>query len=258
MQEKGSFNSLQVGQVPVTIFYFVVIVIQVSIPYRQARYFYQTPILYTLSCFNSLQVGQVLNSWTCFAISSACFNSLQVGQVLQYITEGFKSRFCFNSLQVGQVLSASLNYGGTQAKFQFLIGRLGTQYQGLPPQQKVNVSIPYRQARYLPPQLSVQTDSMCFNSLQVGQVQTTGVPNIGLEQRFNSLQVGQVLPLYDLHFGIADLFQFLIGRLGTLHHERIKDEFGSFNSLQVGQVHSSLGRCQAILLVSIPYRQARY
>ena len=59
MQEKGSFNSLQVGQVHCS-FTLGSQSVQVSIPYRQARYDNRLSFFFSFSsCFNSLQVGQV-------------------------------------------------------------------------------------------------------------------------------------------------------------------------------------------------------
>ena len=142
----------------------------------------------------------------------------------------------FNSLQVGQVLENQFNVELKRILFQFLIGRLGT-LKKLKNLSKVeDVSIPYRQARYLDDCYSKYSSPYGFNSLQVGQVQF-----IISYKKSNLMQ-----------------FQFLIGRLGTREGLTFDSNGDCFNSLQVGQVPMKRLHKQNSYSVSIPYRQARY
>ena len=173
----------------------------VSIPYRQARYDAQklTGVEYNIE-FQFL-IGRLG--------TTALILSLQV----------FSSSF--NSLQVGQVHFPSLYTSSLYIVFQFLIGRLGTSGSIQMIQDYQQVSIPYRQARY-----------MIYIVIQM------------ILQRFNSLQVGQVREeVLDTVNGIWQ-FQFLIGRLGTFVFPSSSFCHFCFNSLQVGQV------LPTILLVS--------
>ena len=170
-----SFNSLQVGQV-LSSTLRTIILIYVSIPYRQARYRQRKyQVRNFIQGFNSLQVGQVLADnpkleknfvWFQFLIGRLGtfkflniifhlwkvsipyrqaryvvfgrlrlslvmrFNSLQVGQVPIPLMRYYRVFESFNSLQVGQVPMKDI---------QLIISM-------------IKVSIPYRQARYLPGQ----------------------------------------------------------------------------------------------------------
>ena len=99
----------------------------VSIPYRQARYLYRW---YSLCgrgySFNSLQVGQVRCTFENFEVDETKFQFL-IGRL--------------GTWENGEV-------GNMGRSFQFLIGRLGTTFIQLLHPTFIQVSIPYRQARY--------------------------------------------------------------------------------------------------------------
>ena len=145
---ENCFNSLQVGQVLGLVLPFILQHL-VSIPYRQARYFYGELDVQVLEhSFNSLQVGQVLIFSIIQSLLIFQFQFL-IGR-LGTNSWGYSitNILCFNSLQVGQVQS-QLKLGQYRAyMFQFLIGRLGTFMVNWMSRYLSIVSIPYRQARY--------------------------------------------------------------------------------------------------------------
>ena len=123
--------------------------VDVSIPYRQARYLLSFLVLFYSFQFQFLigRLGTItlqghikpkkhvsipyrqaryFPGSTIFSLSLNCFNSLQVGQVPPFIISYSTSSPSFNSLQVGQVHDLYEVLDDIPYGFQFLIGRLGT------------------------------------------------------------------------------------------------------------------------------------
>ena len=148
----------------------------------------------------------------CSSSPKDCFNSLQVVQVQEHTLQ------CLQRSQVSIPYRQS-RYKDEIAKnrflkeFQFLIGSLGTLVSSFTMMAKIcfnslqvvqvqsmqtvhgtstDVSIPYRQSRYLMAYILGQWADRCFNSLQVVQVLSTYYHLHHVYNCFNSLQVVQV------------------------------------------------------------------
>ncbi len=145
--------------------------------------------------FNSLQVDyQPSDSLVNPCSLLAGFNSLQVDYQLILATSGIPSTSpSFNSLQVDYQPTKIYSEGIEQNLFQFLIGRLSTQFFGA-----IAAGV-----------------SMSFNSLQVDyqlpliKLLSPSMPG------FNSLQVDYQLAGVFATLWTTLQFQFLIGRLST-------------------------------------------
>ena len=163
------FNSLQVVQVP-TVYRVLSQHLKVSIPYRQSRYLNGVNISCHSHCFNSLQVVQVQKQGR--------------QRIYRYLVSIPYRQSRYDSA-VNRITDAI-------AKFQFLIGSLGTLRPEIPDNEAMRVSIPYRQSRYILPYTWNISRIGSFNSLQVVQVQNILNALTVEVVCFNSLQVVQV------------------------------------------------------------------